>query len=73
MPQLQHDASDFLLHLLRSGSGGAVLSKWLAVSPHGRHDEIEESGSGIVHMALPPGEDVTCLDNVVQAWRHQDS
>ena len=72
-PNLQHDASEFLLRLMRSGHEGSGCSKWLLVTRRGHQLEVEEHGSGIIHMTLPSTEDGIILNAVVQAWHRQRS
>ncbi|CAE7331529.1 unnamed protein product [Symbiodinium sp. CCMP2592] len=74
-PNQQHDATEFLLHLLRQGSDAPWVSRWLAGTQLGDRFEVEDSGSNVILMPIAGAGDATryTLQECVQAWHMQPS
>ena len=55
-PGIQHDASEFLLHLFRKGDEAQWVSRWRTgvwLRADNTCFEVEDSGSGVILMPLP--------------------
>ena len=67
-PSLQHDASEFLLHLLNARDSASELSRWRSYAQTPAGAELESYGHAVVPLHLPQAQDGVTLEECIQAW-----
>ena len=72
-PSLQHDASEFLLHLLNARDSANELSRWRSYAQTPAGAELESYGHAVVPLHLPQVQDGVTLEECIQAWHTQES